>query len=253
MTAGSIDRSGLSASDFSFKVGNNNSPASWAVAPAPSAVSIIAGGGVGGSDRVEITWPSGSIVNKWLEVQTLATANTGLTTPNIVFWGNKIGDSASTSPATLFETTTTDALQVFGSIGAGKPITDLRDYNRDGQVTSTDAAIVFANLGSIVRLNVPAVGPFAPEAEPNASASDVALALAAPVPSNDASSSPAAASNAAEHAGETTSARTSAGVTIGERARNQAIDLLAEGGEQLGELAALDESLLDQLLPRRKR
>jgi hypothetical protein len=73
------------------------------------------------------------------------------------------------------------------------------------------------------------------------------------VPSNDASSSPAAASNAAEHAGETTSARTSAGVTIGERARNQAIDLLAEGGEQLGELAALDESLLDQLLPRRKR
>jgi hypothetical protein len=252
MTVG-IDRSGISASDFIFKVGNNNSPATWVAAPKPSAISVVAGGGVGGSDRVEITWPSGSIVNKWLEVQTLATANTGLTTPNIVFWGNKVGDSGTGTPAGLFQTTTTDAAQVFASIGAGKPITDLRDYNRDGQVTSTDAAIVFANVGSIVRLNVPAVGPFAPEAEPNASASDVAIALAAPVPSTDGSTSPEAMSTATEHAGETTSARTSAGVTISERVRTQTIDLLSEAREQLGELAALDESLLDQLLPRRRQ
>jgi hypothetical protein len=161
-----IDYSGITASDFVFKVGNNNAPSGWAAAPAPSAISVIPGGGVGGSDRVEITWATGVIKNQWLEVQVLATANTGLTTTDVHFWGNKIGDSASTSPATLFETTSTDAAQVNATIGAGKPITDLRDYNRDGAVTSTDAAVVFANIGNIVRINIPVGGPFAPEAEP---------------------------------------------------------------------------------------
>jgi hypothetical protein len=167
----------ITASDFVFKVGNNNAPAGWANAPAPSAVSVIPNGGGAGIDRVEITWANGAIANKWLEVQVLATANTGLAAADVHFWGNKIGDSASSSPAGLFETTSTDSAQVFGTIGAGKPITDLRDYNRDGQVTSTDSAIVFANVGNIVRINI-AGGPFAPEADP-AVDSGVAQALAA--------------------------------------------------------------------------
>jgi hypothetical protein len=168
----------ITASDFVFKVGNNNAPAGWANAPAPSAVSVIPNGGGAGIDRVEITWASGTIKNQWLEVQVLATANTGLAATDVHFWGNKIGDSASSSPATQFSTDATDAAQVFGTIGTGKPITDLRDYNRSGAVDSTDAAIVFANIGSIVRINIGAGGPFAPEADPAAD-SGVAQALAA--------------------------------------------------------------------------
>ncbi len=52
-----VDHSGLTlanvANNFTFKVGNNNTPASWAVAPAPTALSVIPGGGVSGSDRVD--------------------------------------------------------------------------------------------------------------------------------------------------------------------------------------------------------
>ena len=114
-------------------MGNNNTPNMWAAAPAPSAISVIPGGGVGGADRVEITWATGIIKNQWLEVQVLPTANTGLAATDVHFWGNKIADSASSSPAGTFDTTSTDAAQVFATIGAGKPITDLRDYNRDGQ------------------------------------------------------------------------------------------------------------------------
>jgi hypothetical protein len=173
-----VNHTGISATDFVFKVGNDNTPSGWAAAPAPSAISVIPGGGVGGADRVEITWASGVVKNQWLEVQVLATANTGLALPDVHFWGNKIGDSASTSPATTFETTTTDAAQVFGNIGAGKPITDLRDYNRDGAVTTTDAAVVFANIGNITRINIPGGGPFAPEAEPAVASDDGGSAVA---------------------------------------------------------------------------
>jgi hypothetical protein len=149
-----VTHTGITASDFVFKVGNNNTPSAWAAAPAPAAISVIAGGGIGGSDRVIITWATGSITNKWLEVRVLATANTSLSAADVHFWGNKIGDSFTSSGADTFNTTSTDAAQVFATIGASKPITDLRDYNRDGQVNSTDAAIVFAHIGNLVRISV---------------------------------------------------------------------------------------------------
>jgi hypothetical protein len=178
-----VNHLGITASDFIFKVGSDNTPASWVSAPAPLAISVIPGGGVGSSDRVEITWATGSIKNQWLEVQVLPTVNTELALPDVFFWGNKVADSGTSTPVGTFGTTSTDAAQVFATIGTGKQITDLRDYNRDGQVTSTDAAIVFSNIGNIVRLNIGGGGPFAPEAAPAAAADDgsssaVASALA---------------------------------------------------------------------------
>jgi hypothetical protein len=173
-----INHTGITASDFTFKVGNNNAPSTWGAAPVPSAISVFPGAGVGGWDRVIITWASGSIKNQWLEVQVKATVNTGLVTPDIYFWGNKVGDSASSSPATQFSTDASDAAQVFASIGTPKPISDLRDYNRSGSVDATDAAIVFANIGSIVRINIGAGGPFAPKADPAVIIDDGGLAVA---------------------------------------------------------------------------
>ena len=45
----------------------------------------------------------------------------------------------------------------------GAAITNVRDYNRDKTVNSTDAAIVFAQLGNLNRLLVGSAGPFAPD------------------------------------------------------------------------------------------
>ena len=164
LTAGGTHAS-ISAADFVFKVGNNNLPSSWAAAPAPASIAVSLGGGVGGSDRVEITWASGTIANKWLEVQVLANAHTGLTGPDVFFWGNRIADSASgTLDNNNFITNSTDAAQVFASLtpAGAASITNPRDYNRDKTVNSTDAAIVFATLGNLNRLNVGGGGPFAP-------------------------------------------------------------------------------------------
>jgi hypothetical protein len=69
----------ISAADFEFRVGNNNSPSTWGTAAAPATISVRTGAGVGGSDRVEIIWANGAIQKQWLEVIVLANANTGLT------------------------------------------------------------------------------------------------------------------------------------------------------------------------------
>jgi hypothetical protein len=153
----------INVNDFVFKVGNNNSPSLWASAPAPSAISIRSGAGISGSDRVEITWSTGDIRNAWLEVQVLSTSNTGLGATDVFFWGSRVADSGTSPSAGTFDTTSTDAAQVFATLGASKPISDLRDYNRDGAITTTDASIVFASLGTTVRLDIGTAGPFAPQ------------------------------------------------------------------------------------------
>jgi hypothetical protein len=240
----------ITAGDFVFKVGNNNSPSTWAAGPAPSAISVVSGGGTGGSDRVIITWPSGSIANKWLEVQVLANARTGLAAADVHFWGNKVADSASSSPAGLFETTSTDAAQVFGSIGAGKPISDSRDYNRDGQVTSTDAAITFANIGSIVRINIGGV-PFSPVAESAEAVAADEAAIGFAITARGASGKPQQAqprSALSPLSSARTLGPTSTQSTAWLQPEVTQVMALLLAVEELDDAAAVGESLLDALL-----
>jgi ELWxxDGT repeat protein len=153
---------GITTADFVFKVGNDNSPDLWAAAPAPSGFSVIAGGGVGGSDRVEITWANSAIKAKWLEVQVLAGAHTGLAVTDVHFWGNRPSDAFNTVLAGSFDTNVLDAGGVFGNLNGAATITNIRDFDRDGDVDVGDAATVFASLGNTTRINIGGGGPFAP-------------------------------------------------------------------------------------------
>lgn len=182
----------LSVNDFTFRIGANNDPDSWASAPAPSAVVVRAGAGAGGADRVEIIWPDGAIANTWLQVIVEGNdaaggfnVNTGLPASDVLFWGSRIADFGTSPGADSFLTSTTDLLQVLAKLGLGKPITESGDYNRDGQVSTTDSLLVLANLGTTPRINIPSGAPSAPQAassvgSPNdGSGFAVAAALAA--------------------------------------------------------------------------
>ena len=50
----------ISAADFEFRVGNDNSPAGWELVATDASVSVREGAGAGGSDHITITWPDGS-------------------------------------------------------------------------------------------------------------------------------------------------------------------------------------------------
>ena len=184
--------------DFTFKLGNNNAPGTWAAAPNPTTVTVRAGAGVSGSDRVELIWPSGSIKEAWLEVIVKPTVNTGLTANDVFFFGSAVANSGNGDTATLSETTSVDEL---GARNNSKtllnniPDTNLFDYNRDGLVTSVDQLLARNNaqtLGATRYINIPSGGPFAPlppsggsgaisGAAPAASSADaVASALASP-------------------------------------------------------------------------
>src|SRR5262249_22968991 len=59
--ANPVNGGGISASDFTFKVGNDNNPAAWASAPAPVSLTRRTGAGVNGADRFTIIWTDNAI------------------------------------------------------------------------------------------------------------------------------------------------------------------------------------------------
>lgn len=138
---------GVTAADFTFKVGNTQTPASWAAGPAPSSVTIRSGAGVGGSDRVTLIWPNSTIAKQWLQVTVLANANTGLDSPDVFYFGNAVGESGNT--AADAKVTSADALRVLNNITASAAITSPNDHNRDGRVASADRLIVLNNLSAL--------------------------------------------------------------------------------------------------------
>ncbi len=87
LAGGANPRDPITAADFQFKVGNSDDPNSWGGAPQPTAVTLL-GLGVDNSSRIAITWGDGVIQKEWLQVTVLADMATGLTAPDVFYFGN---------------------------------------------------------------------------------------------------------------------------------------------------------------------
>lgn len=134
----------VTAADFGFKVGNDQNPANWSDAPAPSAVTIRRGAGLGGSDRVTLIWDARVIQKQWLQVTLRATVNTGLAAPDVFYYGNAVAETGNRIDNAAV--TSADALRVLNNISASASILNLYDINRDGKTGSADRLIVLNNL-----------------------------------------------------------------------------------------------------------
>ncbi|MCK4276695.1 MAG: hypothetical protein KAX78_09280, partial [Phycisphaerae bacterium] len=98
-------------------------------------------------DRVTLIWADNAIANQWLQVTVLAAANTGLSAPDVFYWGNLIGDAGGDG-----DVTPSDEIMVRDnphtlSVNAAT-ITEVCDFNRDRKVGPTDAIIVRNNGGA---------------------------------------------------------------------------------------------------------
>ncbi len=165
-------------SDFTFRVSGqfaSNSPSSWTTLSGANlpAVTVRLGAGTGGSDRIELLWPSGKIVGTWLEVILKANADSGLTSDDVFYFGSIPGDSGQgNDPAAAF-TDATDEIaarnhqesDLFLHYPLSVAIANPYDYNRDDQVDATDqihARNFGKTNGELDMINISLSGPFAP-------------------------------------------------------------------------------------------
>ncbi len=140
----------ITTDDFIFRLGASSDTSHWSYAPDPLSVVVLAGAGVGGSDRVEIVWADGAIKNTWLQVIVLANGNTGLAQSDTFFFGNYVGDTgnepdrARVSTSDLFRVVNQILRDPHGEMA--QPIDYAADFNRDGRVTMADVIIVINQL-----------------------------------------------------------------------------------------------------------
>jgi len=122
--------------DFTFRVGNDNNPAGWVAAPAPTYVNTYPGRGPGGSTQITLMWNNNAIQDEWLQVTMLAQPHLGLGANDVFYFGNAIGETGNSSTDVLV--TAADAARVNANFIATAPVTDAFDINRDGVVNATE-------------------------------------------------------------------------------------------------------------------
>jgi hypothetical protein len=140
----------------------NDVPAAGPSAEVGSGVTTRVGEGVGGSDRVVITWsnangatgqddqgvpvPFPNNKNAWLQVEVLANGNTCIASPDVFWFGvaqgeGNLGNTAAAFPVAAGDQTVT---RDCGSQGPGacgdqftnpKPVTEPLDYDKNGLIS----------------------------------------------------------------------------------------------------------------------
>jgi subtilisin-like proprotein convertase family protein len=139
--------------DFDFHVGTTGDPATWNKPASIPQISLRRGAGVNGSDRITFTIRDGGVARKWLQVTVKATANTGLATPDVFYFGNLPGDAGVGNSASTLRVTAADVTAVRAALNrSNRPVTEAADFNRDGRVNATDYALVRNEMGTSLNL-----------------------------------------------------------------------------------------------------
>jgi len=155
----------LTAADFTFKVGNDNTPGHWDPAPNPGSILVRTGAGVDDSDRVTLIWPDHAIENKWLQVTVKATTNTGLAAPDVFYFGNAIGESGDSTLHAMVTSADEIGARHHPHVFDPAPIQDAYDFDRNGLVISADQIIARHHFAVFDALNLITVPPLPPGGE----------------------------------------------------------------------------------------
>jgi len=144
-----IDVHGLrgtpAAADFACALGNNDAPSGWTGAPAPASITVRAGAGANGSDRITLIWADNAIPNStWLQVKVKSTLESSpairLSQDDVFYFGIAIGEGLS--PVDEYAIVNgTDANDANNNQAGSVLITNPYDYNRDGVVDGSDVTI----------------------------------------------------------------------------------------------------------------
>ena len=146
----------IGANDFGLRAGTTADPSTWPAAPAPTAVTVRRGAGVGGSDRVTLVFADGAITQKWLQVTVLASARTALAAPDVFYFGNLPGETGDNASAAAVNAI--DLAGIRQNLNRTAPVNSPFDLDHSGRVNAIDLAAARQRMNrSLVLLNAPAL------------------------------------------------------------------------------------------------
>ncbi len=133
-----------------------NPPSSWALAPAPSGITVVPGS----VPAVRLEWTNKAIANRWLQVQVLPNANTGLGQRQTFYMGNLQGEMDFAVNAGAFEVTSNDH-HGRASGRSACTVDSRRDVDKNGFIVNADFIQIRAAISAAAKLTqitIPAAG-----------------------------------------------------------------------------------------------
>jgi hypothetical protein len=158
--AGVSPATNLTAADFEFRAGTTGDPASWPLVSVTPTVTRLAGLTGSSGARYAVTFPEGAISNRWLRVVVRATPNTGLSTPDVSYFGSLVGETGDSISGGRLTVTPADFVGTRRALFSDAAVDNPYDFNRDGRVSPADVAVVrAAQRRFITLLNPPSAVP----------------------------------------------------------------------------------------------
>jgi hypothetical protein len=148
--SGLAQRQSLSPADFALHV---RAGSTWSDLAAVPVVDVLPGAGAAGSDRVVLSLPAHAVRNTWLRVTVKANGVTGLSSPDVFYLGNLVGDTGDGGDTRAPSVGAFDLALTRANIGSSNPsVIGRYDFNRDGAVNAFDVIIVRQNQRSALPL-----------------------------------------------------------------------------------------------------
>jgi hypothetical protein len=129
----------MTVDDFDFTVSVPGHPGTWLAAPAPTGVRIISKLAPGAPARIEVAFPNGAIVGRWLRVTVKANTHTGLVAPDTFYFGSLPGDATGDGHVGFDDVLVLAQRYNTSALAA--------DFNADGKIDFSDLVTLAQSYG----------------------------------------------------------------------------------------------------------
>jgi len=176
------DAVNIGPNDFVVRTGTGEDPSGWDVLEFVDTdrvplVSVRESDGVGGSDRVTLTWPDGTLTNTYVQVTVLANGRTGLAEPDVFYAASQVGDATGD-----LRVDAADLARVLANWGTGT-LPEQGNFDLTGTTGAADLATLFVGGSQLDDFTAPPI--VAPDAAAQAVDAVIVQAISGPEPETD--------------------------------------------------------------------
>ena len=159
----------ITAEDFVFRISplgtfdsNAWTPNRWEPAPAPSHL-LAQPGSADQPTKLLVEWNDATIINRWLQIQVLPTARTGLLEKKTFYIGHLLGETTGLSQKDNYIVQVADVAKIRSEVGKTATVGSPLDINKNGIIQVSDITGFRTSVGSLIlsNLTIPPQGSLA--------------------------------------------------------------------------------------------
>ena len=150
----------ITSEDFLFRVSplgtfdsSTWTPNRWESAPVPSRL-LAQSDSTNLPTKLQVEWNDATITNRWLQIQVLPTARTGLLEKQTYYIGHLLGETTGLSQQNTYVVQVADVVKIRPEVGKATTVGSPLDINKNGIIQISDITAFRTSVGSLALSNL---------------------------------------------------------------------------------------------------